>query len=193
MIGSLIFSIAVSMESINTALDSHGNGFRANLRFCCFPQMIIAALEAWKEENGSNKSSISKCSGSMFRSLLAGHSLLLSDTLNHMKESAELVFWKNNYMKSDQASPHRGRGRPLSPRDLCCPVSPCPLQGRGVAHQRTQMLLPRTHKAQGHFKHRQAKGSSEKYGQAHWGLRWVSRDSSSRYSLEAAKGKAFKS
>lgn len=95
--------------------------------------MIIAALEALKEENGSNKSSISKYIESKYGDLPAGHSQLLSDNLNRMKETGELVFWKNNYMKSDQAPPRRGRGRPPKPKGLLPPsdtVSPARPRGR---------------------------------------------------------------
>ncbi|KAJ1391144.1 Winged helix DNA-binding domain superfamily [Sesbania bispinosa] len=44
-------------------------------------------------------------------------STLLSQYLNKMKESGELVFLKNNYMKPDpNAPPRRGRGRPPKPK-----------------------------------------------------------------------------
>ncbi|KAJ7960092.1 HMG-Y-related protein A [Quillaja saponaria] len=89
-----------------------------------YPEMILKALEALNEQNGSNKSSISKYIESTYGDLLAGHSALLSYHLNIMKESGELVFWKNNYMKRDpDAPPRRGRGRPPKPKDHLAPSS----------------------------------------------------------------------
>ncbi|KAK4776528.1 hypothetical protein SAY86_005216 [Trapa natans] len=86
-----------------------------------YPEMIIAALEALKDDNGSNKSSISKYIESKYVDLPADHSQLLSVNLTKMKESGELAFLKNNYMKSEKAPPHRGRGRPPKPKE---PLSP---------------------------------------------------------------------
>ncbi|XP_057972063.1 HMG-Y-related protein A-like [Malania oleifera] len=82
-----------------------------------YPEMILAAIEGLNSENGSNKSSISRYIESKYGQLPAGHSALLSHHLNKMKESGELVFFKNNYMKYDpDAPPKRGRGRPPKPR-----------------------------------------------------------------------------
>lgn len=79
--------------------------------------MILKAIEALNDKNGSNKSSISKHVESTYGELPAGHSALLTHHLNKMKESGELVFWKNNYMKPDpSAPPRRGRGRPPKPK-----------------------------------------------------------------------------
>ena len=84
---------------------------------CLLLQMIMKALEALNEANGSNKSAISKHIESTYGELPEGHSALLSHHLNKMKESGELVFWKNNYMKPDPNSPpRRGRGRPPKPK-----------------------------------------------------------------------------
>ncbi|KAI4299594.1 hypothetical protein L6164_033038 [Bauhinia variegata] len=82
-----------------------------------YPEMIMKALEALNDKNGSNKSAISKYIESSYGELPAGHSALLSHHLNRMKESGELMFWKNNYMKRDpNAPPRRGRGRPPKPK-----------------------------------------------------------------------------
>lgn len=82
-----------------------------------YPQMILSAIEALNENNGSNKTSISKYIESKYGHLPAGHTTLLSHHLNRMKEIGELVFWKNNYMKHDpNAPPRRGRGRPPKPK-----------------------------------------------------------------------------
>ncbi|KAJ4706868.1 HMG-Y-related A [Melia azedarach] len=84
--------------------------------------MIMSAIEALNEKNGSNKTSISKYIESKYGNLPAGHTTLLSHHLNRMKETGELVFWKNNYMKNDpNAPPRRGRGRPPKPK---VPMSP---------------------------------------------------------------------
>lgn len=83
-----------------------------------YPQMILKAIEELNEKNGSNKSSISRFIESTYGELPAGHSVLLSDHLSKMKDSGELVFWKNNYTKPDpNAPPRRGRGRPPKPKD----------------------------------------------------------------------------
>lgn len=92
--------------------------------FVSFLQMILMAIEALNDQNGSNKSSISRYIESTYGDLPAGHSALLSHHLNRMKETGELVFWKNNYLKPDpNAPPRRGRGRP--PKDPnAAPKSP---------------------------------------------------------------------
>ncbi|GKV47075.1 hypothetical protein SLEP1_g54010 [Rubroshorea leprosula] len=78
-----------------------------------YPQMIIQAIEASNDKNGSNKTTIAKYIESKYRDLPEGHTTLLSHHLNKMKETGEIVFWKNNYMKPDpNAPPRRGRGRP---------------------------------------------------------------------------------
>uniref|UniRef100_A0A5B7B911 HMG-Y-related protein A n=1 Tax=Davidia involucrata TaxID=16924 RepID=A0A5B7B911_DAVIN len=84
-----------------------------------YPEMIFAALDGLNENEGSNKSSISNHIESKYGDLPAGHSNLLSQHLNEMKESGELVFVKNNYMKmkpDPTAPPKRGRGRPPKPK-----------------------------------------------------------------------------
>ncbi|CAL9012986.1 unnamed protein product [Prunus brigantina] len=89
-----------------------------------YPEMILKAIEALNEKNGSNKSSISKFIESTYGDLPAGHNSLLSQHLNKMKDSGELVFWKNNYTKPDpNAPPRRGRGRPPKPKDSLPPES----------------------------------------------------------------------
>ncbi|KAI4307651.1 hypothetical protein L6164_030817 [Bauhinia variegata] len=82
-----------------------------------YPEMIMKALEALNETNGSNRSAIAEYIESSYGELPAAHSTLLSHHLNKMKESGELVFWKNNYMKRDPSAPaKRGRGRPPKPK-----------------------------------------------------------------------------
>ncbi|KAK7276239.1 hypothetical protein RIF29_17376 [Crotalaria pallida] len=78
-----------------------------------YSEMIMKAIEALNEVNGSSRSAISSYIESTYGDLPAGHSALLIHHLNKMKESGELVFLKNNYSKPDpNAPPKRGRGRP---------------------------------------------------------------------------------
>ncbi|KAA8530668.1 hypothetical protein F0562_005398 [Nyssa sinensis] len=82
-----------------------------------YPEMIFAALDALNEKDGCNKSSISNYIESNHGGLPADHLTLLSHHLNELKESGELVFVKNNYMKPDPSAPaKRGRGRPPKPK-----------------------------------------------------------------------------
>ncbi|KAK9276222.1 hypothetical protein L1049_006732 [Liquidambar formosana] len=82
-----------------------------------YPEMIIAAIEALNDKNGSNKSAISKYIESTYSDLPAAHTTLLSHHLNKMKQSGDLALVKNNYMKPDpNAPPKRGRGRPPKPK-----------------------------------------------------------------------------
>lgn len=94
--------------------------------------MIMRAVEALNGENGSNKSTISKYLESTYGDLPAGHSQLLSHHLNKMKDSGQLVFWKNNYSKPDpNAPPRRGRGRPPKPKVPLPPGAVSPARPRG--------------------------------------------------------------
>ncbi|KAJ8436230.1 hypothetical protein Cgig2_023405 [Carnegiea gigantea] len=85
--------------------------------------MIIAAIDALNEKMGSNKTSISKYIESKYQNLPAGHSTLLRHHLNRMKDTGELIFWKNNYMKPDPNFIRRGRGRPPKPKEPGMPTS----------------------------------------------------------------------
>ncbi|KAF3440777.1 hypothetical protein FNV43_RR19063 [Rhamnella rubrinervis] len=89
--------------------------------------MIVEAIEALSEENGSSKSSIST-----YGDLPAVHSQLLSDNLKRMKDGGELMFWKNNYSKvKPNATPRRGRGRPAKTKDHLQVRSVDPAMHRG--------------------------------------------------------------
>ncbi|XP_057784252.1 HMG-Y-related protein A-like [Salvia miltiorrhiza] len=82
-----------------------------------YPQMIMEALDALKQAEGANKSSISKYMESKYGEMPPGHAELLSNELSRMKESGELVFIKNNYLKPGPDAPlKRGRGRPPKPK-----------------------------------------------------------------------------
>ncbi|KHN17948.1 HMG-Y-related protein A-like [Glycine soja] len=99
-----------------------------------YPEMILEAIEALNEENGSNKSSISKYIESTYGGLPQAHKVLLNVHLAKMRESGVLVFWKNNYTKRDpNAPPRRGRGRPPKPKEPLPPgtvLSPPRPRGR---------------------------------------------------------------
>ncbi|KAL6953160.1 hypothetical protein U1Q18_047262 [Sarracenia purpurea var. burkii] len=87
-----------------------------------YPDMIMAAIEGLNDQNGSNKSAISKHIEATYGELPAAHMTLLSHHLNKMKQSGQLIMVKNNYMKPDpNAPPRRGRGRPPKPKDHLSP------------------------------------------------------------------------
>lgn len=96
--------------------------------------MIMAAIEALNDSNGSNKSAIATYIESTYGDLPPAHATLLAHHLNKMKQSGELVLVKNNYMKPDpNAPPKRGRGRPPKPKVPLPPgtvVSPPRPRGR---------------------------------------------------------------
>ncbi|OIT39093.1 PREDICTED: HMG-Y-related protein B-like [Nicotiana attenuata] len=82
-----------------------------------YPDMIMEAIEALNDENGSNKSAIAKQIDATYGTLPPAHGTLLAHHLNKMKQSGQLVMVKNNYMKPDaNAPPRRGRGRPPKPK-----------------------------------------------------------------------------
>ncbi|KAL6596093.1 hypothetical protein ACP70R_000762 [Stipagrostis hirtigluma subsp. patula] len=91
-----------------------------------YPEMILAAIEALNDKNGSNKSAISKYIEGKYGELPPAHASLLTAHLARMKESGELIFLKNNYFRADapDAPPKRGRGRPPKPRDPNAPPPP---------------------------------------------------------------------
>lgn len=94
--------------------------------------MIMAAINALNEHLGSNKTSISKYIESKCQNLPAGHSTLLRHHLNRMKDTGELIFWKNNYMKPDPNFIRRGRGRPPKPKEPGMQAPPSgPVRPRG--------------------------------------------------------------
>ncbi|CAL5189865.1 unnamed protein product [Lathyrus oleraceus] len=90
-----------------------------------YPELILKAIDSLNEPNGSNKSAISNYIESVYGELPEGHSVVLLYHLNQMKESGDLVFAKNNYLRPDpNAPPKRGRGRPPKAKDpLASPPS----------------------------------------------------------------------
>ncbi|KAM3339169.1 HMG-Y-related protein A [Capsicum galapagoense] len=82
-----------------------------------YPDMIMGAIEALNEEEGSNKTTIAKQIEATYGTLPAAHGTLLAHHLNKMKQTGQLVLVKNNYVKPDpNAPPRRGRGRPPKPK-----------------------------------------------------------------------------
>ncbi|KAL1327352.1 hypothetical protein HN51_037414 [Arachis hypogaea] len=99
-----------------------------------YPEMILKAIEALNEENGSNKTTISKYIESTYGGLPQGYKALLNVHLAKMRDSGELVFWKNNYtIRNPNTPPRRGRGRPPKPKDSLSPgiiIAPSRPRGR---------------------------------------------------------------
>ncbi|GMI99799.1 high mobility group A [Hibiscus trionum] len=82
-----------------------------------YPQMIMEAIDALKEKDGSSTASITKHIELTHSDLPENHSTLLSHHLNLMKQNGEIVMSNNNYMKPDSnPPPKRGRGRPPKPK-----------------------------------------------------------------------------
>ncbi|GMH15486.1 hypothetical protein Nepgr_017327 [Nepenthes gracilis] len=77
-----------------------------------YAEMIYSALDELNEKNGSNKTSISKHIESKYPNLPSSHQTLLRHHLTRMKDSGDLIFWKNNYMRPSPDFIRRGRGRP---------------------------------------------------------------------------------
>ncbi|CAH9070094.1 unnamed protein product [Cuscuta epithymum] len=78
-----------------------------------YPQVIIEALDALNQEEGSNKTAITKYIESKYGEMSGEDSKLLVHHLDRMKQSGELIFLKNNYIKAGPGvPPKRGRGRP---------------------------------------------------------------------------------
>ncbi|KAK3011927.1 hypothetical protein RJ639_010505 [Escallonia herrerae] len=99
--------------------------------------MIFVAIDALKEKEGSNKSSISQYIESTYGDFPAGHANLLSDNLNKMKEASKLAMVKNNYLRPDpSASPKRGRGRPPKAKDPSSPEAAAPVALAGPTRGR---------------------------------------------------------
>ncbi|KAK9091561.1 hypothetical protein Sjap_024738 [Stephania japonica] len=110
-----------------------------------YPEMIQAAIAGLGDENGSNKSAISKYIEGAFVGLPSDHSVQLTDSLIKMKESGELMHSKNNYLLRDpNAPPKRGRGRPPKPKlQSSLPEAPAgPPRPRGRPPKARDPLAP---------------------------------------------------
>ncbi|GKB59325.1 HMG-Y-related protein A-like protein [Tanacetum coccineum] len=83
-----------------------------------YTEMIFSAIDALKEKEGSSESSISTYIQSTCGYLPEDHTNILTDNLNKLVESGELVLSNNNYTRPEaSASVKRGRGRPAKPKD----------------------------------------------------------------------------
>ncbi|KAG7563224.1 Linker histone H1/H5 domain H15 [Arabidopsis suecica] len=82
-----------------------------------YPKMIMEAIEASNDPYGCSKTAIAKHIESTKITLPPSHMTLLNFHLNQMKQSGQLMVFKNNYMKPDpNGPPKRGRGRPPKPK-----------------------------------------------------------------------------
>ncbi|GAB2212534.1 hypothetical protein Droror1_Dr00020507 [Drosera rotundifolia] len=88
-----------------------------------YSEMIYAAIDALGSETGSNKTSISKYIEIQYPHLPAGHATLLRHHLTKMKDTGDLIFFKNNYMRPNPNFIRRGRGRPPKPKGPNVPAS----------------------------------------------------------------------
>ncbi|KAK6125880.1 hypothetical protein DH2020_040382 [Rehmannia glutinosa] len=96
-----------------------------------YPQMIMEALDALKQAEGANKSSISKYMESKYGEMPPGHADLLSHHLNRMKDSGELLFIKNNYLKPGPDAPRAWPGPSSKPKESLPPGAiPAPAKPR---------------------------------------------------------------
>ncbi|XP_040383637.1 HMG-Y-related protein A-like [Oryza brachyantha] len=84
-----------------------------------YQEMILGAIEALDDKNGSNKTAISQYIEEKYEGLPAAHPSLLTAHLARMKQTGELVFSKNNYFRGGDPAipPKRGRGRPPKAKD----------------------------------------------------------------------------
>ncbi|WVZ06316.1 hypothetical protein V8G54_019662 [Vigna mungo] len=121
-------------QTLQLTLMASGDFINKSLSLPPYPEMILEAVEALNDGNGSNKTSISKYIESRYGVLPPGHKVLLNVHLAKMRDSGLLDFWKNNYTKRDpNAPPRRGRGRPPKPKELLPPgivLSPPRPRGR---------------------------------------------------------------
>ncbi|KAM1303773.1 hypothetical protein ACFX2F_021542 [Malus domestica] len=133
----------MAMESSNNPLVSPPAPFLPQ-----YPELIMVAIEALNDSNGSSKSAIAKHIKSTYGDLPKTHAALLAHHLNMMKNTSELVLVKNNYMKPDpNAPPKRGRGRPpkakthLPSGTVSSPPRPHGVQARRFPCSRSSLSL----------------------------------------------------
>ena len=81
------------------------------------PQLILQAVDSLTEKDGSSKDAISKYIESNHTNLPEDHADQLSESLEKMTKSGEIVFVNDSYKKPDISLPaKRGRGRPPKPK-----------------------------------------------------------------------------
>ncbi|EYU45802.1 hypothetical protein ABFS83_11G097700 [Erythranthe nasuta] len=103
-----------------------------------YPEMIMEAIEALKQKDGSDKSSISEYIESKYKEISDDHEDILEANLTSMKENGELLFVNNSYLKAGADAPvKRGRGRPPKPKDPSAPApAPAPAAPAGSSRGR---------------------------------------------------------
>ncbi|KAL7614512.1 HMG-Y-related protein A [Lactuca sativa] len=83
-----------------------------------YSEMIFAAIDSLKVKEGASESSISDYIESTCDNLPDEHANILTDNLNKLVESGELVVLNDNYMRPEPTeTPKRGRGRPPKAKD----------------------------------------------------------------------------
>nr|GLL26954.1 receptor-like protein 12 [Ipomoea trifida] len=88
-------------------------------------KMILKVLDELKQKEGANKSAISKYIESKYGGMSDAHSKLLTFHLERiMKQSGDLIFLKNNYIKpGPDTPPKRSRGRRPKPKTPVAPAT----------------------------------------------------------------------
>ncbi|KAL4196748.1 hypothetical protein AMTRI_Chr04g247780 [Amborella trichopoda] len=82
-----------------------------------YVDMIISAITALKEENGSSKRAIDKYMEANYPNLPPTHTALLAHHLRRLKECGELVMVKNSYKLPNQAEPQAEAGAEPGPEE----------------------------------------------------------------------------
>ncbi|PWA51847.1 winged helix-turn-helix DNA-binding domain, AT hook-like protein [Artemisia annua] len=102
-----------------------------------YSEMILSAIDALKEKEGCSESAISTYIQSTCGYLPEDHTNILTDNLNKLVESGELVLSNNNYTRPEaSASVKRGRGRPPKAKD---PNAETPTQAAAVAQSGSEV------------------------------------------------------
>ncbi|KAL9229295.1 hypothetical protein vseg_004779 [Gypsophila vaccaria] len=89
-----------------------------------YTQMIMTAIEELDPSEGVNKAAISSYIESNYPDLPTAHSTLLSNALDTLRHTGQLVLLNNHFSKPDPtAQPKRGRGRPPKLKSNSSPTS----------------------------------------------------------------------
>ncbi|XP_020586081.1 HMG-Y-related protein B-like [Phalaenopsis equestris] len=93
-----------------------------------YPELIRTAISALGETEGSSKLAIIEYIEATYAdSLGEGYTAAISESLTKLKESGELLFENNLYIKPyPNSQPRRGRGRPKKPKPALPPGSSPP-------------------------------------------------------------------
>ncbi|RLM86465.1 hypothetical protein C2845_PM04G13390 [Panicum miliaceum] len=105
-----------------------------------YPEMILEAIDALDNDNGSNKTAISGyLKGKYGASLPTDHTSLLTINLGRMKSSGEIVFARNNYFRPDGDDEEVEKEEPSAPApaDPASPLRPNEHEDPAVAEDST--------------------------------------------------------